>query len=428
MIKGNLRELFSPGRNSPRALPQRYLLHRRYVIGPTLGEGGFGITYQAWDEKENCRVALKEYMPMELSKRTGASGEVSAVKDRAHYEKYMERFLAEAQIIYQYRGHPNIVEVRHLFRENNTAYYAMELLAGSDLRHILQRQPGMRAEWEDLKPVFEQTFRALKTVHQSGITHCDVSPDNIVVLRKNGQVKLIDFGAAKTRIGGQSTQVMLKRGFAPPEQFVTDGYLGPWSDIYALGVTIYSCLTGRLPPGAMERLSGARERPIGELGIRLPENFSEKALQKAMEPHVANRYKDVGIFWAELTGEELDGGSLRQSDEVPEAKTPPFSEGGNLGLLGRAGIWEGERFRAERFLYAGKTAECRIHFPPEMSGVGSVHFRVWNEQGKLFLTDMNSGCATYLNYRRITPGLVYELERGCGIRIGENQIFEVIEL
>ena len=422
MAKGNLRELFLPGQNSQRALPQRYLLHGRYTIGSTLGEGGFGITYRAWDERENCRVALKEYMPAGISDRVTGAGEVFAWKDREHFEKYMDRFLEEAQIIYQYRGHPNIVEVKHLFRENNTAYYAMEYLDGSDLRHLLQRQPGLRAGWEVLKPLFSQTVHALRTVHQSGIVHCDVSPDNIVILRKSGQVKLIDFGAAKTRIGGVSTQIVLKRGYAPPEQFSLHGDLGPWSDIYALAVTIYSCLTGQLPPSAIERLSGAREKTLSEFGVRVPEHFNERALQKAMALPAKDRYRDVGVFWSELTGETAGGESGRGTSGSAAAKSR------SLILLGRTGIWENRRFRPEPILYAGKALKCRIHFPPEMPGVGNIHFRVWSEPGKLLLTDMGSGCATYLDYKRITPGLVYELRPGSGIRIGENQIFEVMEL
>ena len=154
----------------------------------------------------------------------------------------------------------------------------------------------------------------------------------------------------------------------------------------------------------------------------MPEHFNERALQKAMALPAKDRYQDVGVFWSELTGETAGGESGRGTSGSAAAKSR------SLILLGRTGIWENRRFRPEPILYAGKALKCRIHFPPEMPGVGNIHFRVWSEPGKLFLTDMGSGCATYLDYKRITPGLVYELRPGSGIRIGENQIFEVMEL
>lgn len=390
--------------NSGRALPQRYLLHGRYRIGRVLGEGGFGITYLARDEKEDCRVAVKEYMPRDLTGNTRRSCQVAVKGDPACYEKYLEVFLKEARIVNRYRDHPNIISVSHMFRENNTAYYVMEYLEGQDLGQALRKEKNGRMDWQRLRPVFSQTVSALCEIHKSGIVHCDVSPDNII-LREGGQVKLIDFGAARSSIGGKSTMVMLKRGYAPPEQYRGTERLGPWTDVYALAVTIYQCLTGQMIPQSMDRLTNDPVKPPSQLGIRLPENFHEEALMRGMELQMQRRYRDVITFWTELT---RPGTGKRERY-----------------LVGRAGSLEGRVFPVTGIQYAGKDESCRIRFPEKTYGVGGIHFRIWSSGGRCYLVDMGCGLPTYLERRKIMPGLVYELKAGSIIRLGDNQIFEI---
>lgn len=387
-------------KNSPRALPVNYLLHRRYLIGKVLGEGGFGITYLAWDEKENQRVAIKEYMPQGLTARVKETGEITPVKDTRHYEKYLKRFLEEAQIVYQYRDHPNIIRVNHLFRENHTAYYAMEYLEGMDLRDKMA-EAGFHLSWTEIKPIFAQAVSALHTVHQSGIIHCDISPDNIL-LQEGGIVKVIDFGAAKSDVGGNSSMLILKQGFAPPEQYVKHGRLGPWTDVYALAVTIYFCLTGKMPQKSIDRLMGDQIVMPSEMGIALPEDFREEALKKGLELYVERRYSDVRTFWQQLTG-------------TPEA-----------GLAGLSGEWRGRRIQVDQVLLFGTDNKCQVRFSSRAMAVGKVHFRIWKDQGRLYIVDLNSGYPTFLNYNRLSPGLVYELQKGDAVRFGAEQVLEVV--
>ncbi len=137
-----------------RALPPGAVVHKRYRIDRVLGEGGFGVTYQVMDLKDGTPAALKEYMPADFASRRpfGCTVQPNSGQE-VPYEKFLEKFLQEAQTIYKFRGHPNIVEVRHLFRENGTAYYVMELLDGEDLGRLLQRRGG-RMSWDAFLPIF----------------------------------------------------------------------------------------------------------------------------------------------------------------------------------------------------------------------------------------------------------------------------------
>lgn len=403
-------------KNSSRALPVNYLLHRRYLIGKVLGEGGFGITYLAWDEKEERRVAIKEYMPQGLTTRVKGTGEITAVKDIRHYEKYLKRFLEEAQIIYQYRNHPNIIHVNHLFRENHSAYYVMEYLEGIDLREKMIRS-GNRLTWEELKPILGQVVSALHAVHQGGIIHCDISPDNIL-LEEGGRVKVIDFGAAKSDIGGNSSMLILKQGFAPPEQYVQHGKLGPWTDIYALAVTIYFCLTGKMPQKSIDRLLGDQIIMPSAMGIVFPPDFHEEALRSGLELYVDRRYRDVRTFWYQLTKARNPTAGFR----IPSENMMDD----DLELYGLSGTYENRRIHLVGTVFAGKTQNCTMRFPPDAPFIGNVHFRIWVGKNCLYIVDMNSGYPTFLNNRKMSPGLVYEVKQGEIIRFGKEEVLEVI--
>ena len=252
---------------STRALGLGTLVHARYRVERVLGEGGFGVTYQVTDLKENRIAAMKEYMPADIALRRPYGNEVQPKPEYVEaYQKFRDKFLEEARIIYRFRGHPNIIDVNHLFYDNNTAYYVMEYINGKDLdRHLRDR--GGRLSWKELQPIMGQVANALQEVHRSGMIHCDISPDNIFLL-DGGQVKLIDFGAAKSVLHGQSSMILLKRGFAPPEQLYSGGNLGPWTDVYAMAVTLYRAYTGKMPP--QRRTAWCRTRRYGLPSWALP--------------------------------------------------------------------------------------------------------------------------------------------------------------
>ncbi|MDO5153414.1 MAG: FHA domain-containing serine/threonine-protein kinase [Eubacteriales bacterium] len=383
-----------------RALRPGTVIHSRYRVEQVLGAGGFGVTYRVTDLRENRTAAMKEYIPQDIAvRRIGGTGVVPRPGCDAPFEQFRDRFLEEARIIYRYRGHPNIIRVQHLFYENNTAYYVMEFIDGMDFGKYLERS-GQRLSWEDIRPVMAQVAAALQEVHGSGMIHCDISPDNIFLL-SGGQVKLIDFGAAKSMLHGKSSVMLLKRGFAPPEQLSSQGRLGPWTDIYAMAVTIYRAFTGKMPPTAEERLTSDATIWPSELGIAAPSRQWEQALRKAMSLRVEDRYQDVAAFWAELAGTQA----------VPELEC-------------FRGIYAGTKFQIRgETLLGTDSSRCSILFPPGTPGVSRVHMRVWAEDAQLRVMDMGSSYGTWLNGQRMIPGLAYALAPGMLLVLGDGQVF-----
>lgn len=391
-----------------RALAPGRIVHSRYRIEKVLGAGGFGITYQATDLKKNQLVAMKEYFPVEIAVREAGSDDVIPKLERAKsFHQFKDKFLDEAQLIHRYGGNNCIVDVIHLFRSNNTAYYTMEYIPGGDLRELL-KQNGGSIEWEYLRPIIEQTVSALSVVHKDKIVHCDISPDNIFV-RDDGQVKLIDFGAAKSTIKSSGSTVLLKRGYAPPEQLSQEGNLGPWTDIYALAVTIYRCCTGRLPPPAEERIQADRTIWPSELQVQIPSQRWEQTLKKAMAIRVDDRYQNVDEFWRDLT-----------VDSRPS---------GTLALEGTQGYYKGKVIPVDGDLIFGRDPNvCRILYPANTPGVSGKQLCVWMEQGKLLIMDMGSTYGTWLGDKKLRPGLCYVMQPTDVVFFGASQMFRVITM
>ena len=292
-------------------------LHDRYLLGRVLGEGGFGITYLGLDTELERRVAVKEYFPTAFVKReTSLTLEVTCYTDagRTSYEKGREQFLKEARTMARLENIPEIVRVLDFFQENNTAYIVMEFLEGETLKDRTA-QLG-RIPSGELLELLRPVMGAMDTMHQAGIIHRDISPDNLMCL-PDGRVKLMDFGCAKEIEGGRTLTVTLKQGFAPLEQYTGHGQ-GPWSDLYSLCATIYYCITGRVPTAALER---DRERdPLlspNQLGAGLLAR-QERALIKGMALRVQNRWQTIGELYGALYGVSLDGAIWEESPEQEE--------------------------------------------------------------------------------------------------------------
>ena len=215
-------------------LPPFTILHARYLVGRVLGKGGFGVTYIAKDLCTNRLCAIKEYLPSEYSSRSNGTKNIVPFSDaKAQYvfNHGREKFVEEAKTLKQLRNHPIVVDIWDFFHENNTAYLVMELLDGQDLRKQA-RQNGGKMDADQMKEVFVIVASALMEIHRLNILHRDLSPENII-LTKDGRVKLIDFGAARNFVSTQNAgmSILLKPGFAPPEQYERKGSHGPWSDV-----------------------------------------------------------------------------------------------------------------------------------------------------------------------------------------------------
>ncbi len=390
-----------------RALSPGAVVYKRYRIERVLGEGGFGVTYLVTDLRENKIAAMKEYMPVDLALRDPSSDMVYPRSgEEGNYERFRDKFEKEAQIIYQYQNQPNIIDVWHLFRANNTVYYVMEYIDGMDLKRKLECS-GEKLPWNVLQSIFAQVISALREVHSHGMIHCDISTDNIFV-PNYGQVKLIDFGAVKSVMNTKSSVILLKRGFAPPEQLSAQGKLGPWTDIYALAVTIYRAYTGQMPPAAEERLLQDRTLWPTELGLPLPSPKWEYALQKAMSLRISDRYQNVDEFWADLCG---------------------YSPRKTSILIGAGGYYENTRVELRERMYFGRDPG-RSHFlyPGKTPGVSYHHCFLWEEDGIVYVVDEGSTYGTWIGSTCLEPGTAYPLYPGELLSIGSTtQTFYLVQ-
>ena len=286
----------------------------RYTIKSVLGQGGFGITYLGMDELYQRKVAIKEFFPQGIVTRNTEYEDtvtVTYVEEKADYEKGKERFLKEARTMAKFSKNEGIVKVLDFFEINNTAYIVMEYLEGITLKQYIREN--QRITLEELVRLLVPLIESLDEIHSQGMIHRDISPDNIMVL-PDGRIKLMDFGAARdyTKFGEKTLSIVLKPGYAPPEQYQTHGIQGPWTDIYALCATMYKCITGENPPDAIERVMDDHLKKISAFGIPVLPQI-EEAIIKGMSVAANDRYQNVGDFC-----EDLYGGY--EENSVPEAE------------------------------------------------------------------------------------------------------------
>lgn len=281
------------------------ILNQRYIIGKTAGAGGFGIVYKAWDTKLETIVAVKEFFVTRLVTRAaGENNVIVSQKSSTEFSYRMERFLAEARTMAKFGNHKSIPNVFDYFEENKTAYIVMEYLDGVALNKY------MKSHDEKINPEFAvmiagEICNALDSMHRQGIIHRDVSPDNIFICsEKQIKIKLMDFGAAKLADETDKViDIILKPGYSPPEQYDNSKNIGPWTDIYALGATLYAMLTGIKPDESTNRKIDDKVISPSSLNPDIPENLSNTVMKAmAIERHL--RFKNVSDFLKALNGEK----------------------------------------------------------------------------------------------------------------------------
>ena len=286
--------------NQPHQLPMGTLLQNQYLVGKVLGQGGFGITYMGWDQHLSIPVAIKEYFPGGVVQRhTQLGSSVMCANGEAPevFARYRTRFLKEARTLAQLSGIPEIVQIKSFFPENNTAYIVMEYVEGITLKDHLKNMGRPMTEPEALE-IMEPVLKALQKVHDHGLIHRDISPDNIMLPKKGG-VKLIDFGTVRYMDDSgksKSTEAVLKPGFAPMEQYNSRGNLGTWTDVYAICATFHYLLTGKVPEDVHDRLEqGEILKPL-----RSKTGISKQliaALEKGMKIRSQERLQTVGELY-----------------------------------------------------------------------------------------------------------------------------------
>ena len=280
--------------SNTRCLKPGVILKERYKIEEVIGAGGFGITYRAWDPLLQAYVAIKEYYPSGIATRSADSSKVCVPvgQEQREYHRGRIRFLKEAQDVARFQSEPNIVSIYDYLEENDTAYMVMAYLHGCPLNQYI-RAHGGRPDTDHILHICLSVLDALAVVHKAGMIHRDISPENIF-LCEDLTVKLIDFGAAKQVYldGEQTMSVVLKPGYAPPEQYAKKDKQGPWTDIYALGATLYFAATGEKPEESFGRALEDTIKPVCEINPEIPRAMSQVIMQ-AMSVKIEDRYQTV---------------------------------------------------------------------------------------------------------------------------------------
>ena len=283
----------------PGHLPVGYTLQDRhvYIMGSYIGQGGFGITYIALDMTTNQRVAIKEYYPSHCCIRNSSTHIYPSAGQEETYTKGKHHFLQEAQMLQSLSDLSSVVKVLDFFEANNSAYLVMEYLDGSSLKDHVEKNGKLDAQTflKQMQPLMAD----MEKMHRRGVVHRDIAPDNIILL-PDGRLKLIDFGAARSYVGDKSMTVVVKKGFAPVEQYMRKGSNAS-TDVYALAATIYYCITGIVPPDSAERQYGEAQLTAPSLlgADLLPQQ--EQALEKALEIQPKARTQTVEELMNELS-------------------------------------------------------------------------------------------------------------------------------
>ena len=284
------------------------ILNGKYLLGKVLGNGGFGITYIAFDMVLERCVAIKEYYVQGSTYRDSSITTEVTVSDTIGsnidiYQENREKFEKEAKTLASLDKMPGLVGVHDFFYENNTSYIVLEYLSGVTLKNYVKTNGG-KLDIKDVIQKLEPVFSSLELLHQKKILHRDISPDNIMVLN-DGSVKLFDFGGAKIQTEEEVSRcVLTKAGYSPIEQLQAKGNQGPWTDVYAMAATIYYCISGRVPVDVVSRIADSTvfKRP-SEIGATISSEV-EKVILKGMEVQFKDRYQSMKEFYDALVGEQ----------------------------------------------------------------------------------------------------------------------------
>ena len=306
------------------ALPDGTELVGDYRIKRVLGAGGFGITYLA-DEMALARlVTIKEYFPADFAARRSTCDASPRSQDCAEDYKWgLERFIEEAQTLARF-VHPNIVRVYRYFRANNTGYMVLHFEEGGSFKAWLKglkRAPRQNELDKILNPLLD----ALEMVHGGAFLHRDIAPDNIII-RKDGSPVLIDFGSARGEIASHSKTVsaLVKPGYSPYEQYATTSrQQGPWTDIYALGATLYHAVSGKRPPDAPSRMVNDEYVPARAVALSSYRPTFLAAIDKSLRLEIGERPQSVAQWREQLLAPEpkRDRGRLSLSRALDRLRT-----------------------------------------------------------------------------------------------------------
>lgn len=272
----------------------------KHIVGRVMSYGGHTISYLGMDAEANRKVIIKEYLPSDFSTRSEGEKEVTIYSGdgQVQFEQGLTNFLNEANRIQQLGKADGIAQVYDCIAENDTGYVISEYVEGKTLKEILDS--GKKFGAEEAKSFILRILRGLGKVHKMNIVHCDISPETIMVT-DSGEIKLMDFGATRyvTTANSKSLSIILKRGYAPEEQYRSRGVRGPWTDVYAIGAVMYRMLTGVVPQESVDRVLADDLKEPSKMGISIPTN-TENALMNALNVYKEERTPSAEAFLKEL--------------------------------------------------------------------------------------------------------------------------------
>lgn len=334
---------------------------RQYRIDRMIGQGGFGITYLAYDADLQRRVAVKECFPRDFVSREGTTVVPTGSNEKQSFSWALGKFVSEATTLARFK-HPGIVQVLQIIKEENqSAYMILEFVEGVSLDEWL-RSIGDELTEEKLKLVIEPILDALEVVHKNGIAHLDIAPDNIYI-RKNGDAVLLDFGAAKQTVGQQTRtlNLVVKDGYSAPEQYYAEGRQGPWSDVYAFAATLYRSLAGKRPVDAMARLDALTNDepdPLPPLASLELKNFSAdflKAIQLGMSPQSKARPQSISE-WRKILLDIAGSKALQTPSKATNKFNTNNAVANNAANINSANVKPQKRKKSKTSTKVGLTA------------------------------------------------------------------------
>lgn len=398
-------------------LPEFTLLNNKYLIGRVLGRGGFGITYIALDTSRNTICAIKEYMPSEYSKRSGNTTNIEPfpdTKSRNVFSHGRDKFVEEARTLQKLRNNPIVVDILDFFPQNNTAYLVMEYLDGLDLRKR-SKMSGGKLDVKFADQIFLTVASALMDIHRRNILHRDLSPENIIVT-SNNRIKLIDFGAARNYVSLQNKgmSILLKPGFAPPEQYNTKGNQGPWSDVYSLCATYYSLVSGKQLVDALYRYRGTSQPSLKSLGCDVSQKVSD-VIEKGLELDYKKRYKDFKELLDDLYVSKVPPKPPKppQPPKPPEPVHPPTVKYPYFAKVNGNSIVEKALVSRKNKLVVGRSPNsCNYIINDASRVVSKEHCYIRYDGAYFYICDLSANGTYFENGERLVKNKEYRINPG----------------
>ena len=327
--------------NEATALSVGTMLNRRYFIGKALRKGGFGITYVGCDTRLNKKIAVKEYFPSSIASRDGGNTQMVTItgdKSEDFFEKEKKKFVAEAYTLAEFANEHSIVSVTDILEENETVYLVMEFIEGDDLDRYIKKNGKMsfKAAFTMIGPI----MLSLRSVHKKGLIHRDITPANVKIQPDQSAI-LLDFGAAREFEGSENTElsVILKPGYAPPEQYQSKGEQGPWTDVYGICATMYKMITGKTPVNSIDRMLNDTLKKPSELGCEITPQ-EEAALFHGLAVAKDARIPSMQALYDEMLaatqGKAAPPAEDEDDEELTVMLTPEMEASGTFGTTSGA--------------------------------------------------------------------------------------------